>query len=339
MSEIKRANGHKPVGLSIALDPAFAAAPRPDPKTLPFDLDAATAAVVSLHSRAPDDAFSSTYLGTEREGNGILIGADGLVLTIGYLISECDQIVLNLLGGTPVPAQVIAYDYETGFGLLRAAGKVASKPLELGSSASVAENDTLVVVARGGRQHAISAKVVSVREFAGYWEYLLDRAIFTMPPHPAWSGAALLDRDGRLAGVGYLYVQDAHTSPGPSPGNMFLPIDAIKPTIDQLLTHGKRLGEPRPWLGLYSAEALGRVLVTSLSQRGPAQKAGIEPGDVIVGVNGEDVRGLADFYRRLWRQGPAGVAVRLKVLRELRTVEIEVKTVNRAELMKSPRAH
>lgn len=339
MSEIKRANGHKPVGLSIALDPAFAAAPRPDPKTLGFDLDAATTAVVSLHSRAPDDAFSSSYLGTEREGNGILIDADGLVITIGYLISECDQIVLNLMGGTPVPAQVIAYDYETGFGLLRAAGKVANAPLKLGTSASIAENDMLIVAARGGRQHAISAKVASVREFAGYWEYMLDQAIFTMPPHPAWSGAALLDREGQLVGVGYLYVQDARTTPGPSPGNMFLPIDAVKPVIDELLIHGKRLGEPRPWLGVYSAEALGRVLVTSLSSSGPAQKSGIEPGDVIVGINGEDVRGVADFYRRLWRQGPAGVVVRLKLLREQRVVETEVKTVNRAELMKSPRAH
>jgi S1-C subfamily serine protease len=339
MAEIKRANGHKPVGLSIALDPAFAAAPRPDPKTLGFDLDAAASAVVSLHSRAPEDAFSASYLGTEREGNGIVIDGNGLVLTIGYLINECDQIVLNLMGGTPTPAQVIGYDYETGFGLLRAAGKITDKPLRIGSSAAIAENDTLVVAARGGRQHAISAKVVGVREFAGYWEYMLDRAIFTMPPHPAWSGAALLDRDGLLVGVGYLYVQDARSSAGPSPGNMFLPIDVVKPVIDQLLTHGQRLGEPRPWLGVYSAEALGRVLVTSLSRNGPAHKAGIEPGDVIVGINGEDVRGIADFYRRLWRQGPAGVVVRLKLIREQKVIETEVKTVNRAELMKAPRAH
>ncbi len=339
MSGIQEANGHKPSGLAHVFDPAFAAAPKPDPARLEFDLDAHLRSVVALQSRAPEDAFSSSYLGTEREGNGVIIGDDGLVVTIGYLIAEADEILLGTEDGSVVPAQGVAYDYQTGFGLVRAAGDLGAAALALGSAEDVAEGGEAIVAARGGTAQAILAEVASKREFAGYWEYMLDEAIFTTPPHPRWSGAALLDGSGALVGVGSLFVQDAKPDQSSSPGNMFIPIDLLKTVIDDLVAYGKSPAPPRPWLGVYSMEALGRVLITSCAGDGPAENAGVEPGDVIVAVNGREVSGLADLYRKVWATGQAGVTVELGLLRDSDVLTIAVETGDRSQRMKLPRAH
>jgi S1-C subfamily serine protease len=339
MSGIEQANGHKPTGLTHVFDPAFAAAPKPDPAQLTFDLEARLRSVVALQSRAPEDAFSSSYLGTEREGNGVIIGQDGLVVTIGYLISEADEILLGTESGNIVPAQSVAYDWHTGFGLVRAAGDLGAEPLVLGSADNIVEGGEAIVAARGGAAQAILAEVTSKREFAGYWEYMLDEAIFTAPPHPRWSGAALLDAKGELVGVGSLFVQDARPGETAAPGNMFIPIDLLKRVIDDLLAHGESSEPPRPWIGVYSMEALGRVLVTSVSGDSPAEIAGVEAGDVIVAVNGREVRGLADLYRKVWATGPAGVTVELGVLRDSDVLTIVVETVDRRQRMKRPRSH
>ncbi len=339
MSGIEEANGHKPSGLAHVFDPAFAAAPKPDPAQLEFDLEARLRSVVALQSRAPEDAFSSSYLGTEREGNGVIIGDDGLVVTIGYLIAEVEEILLETEDGTVVPAQGVAYDYHTGFGLVRAAGDLGAGALTMGSAEDITEGGEAIVAARGGTGQSILVEVASKREFAGYWEYMLDEAIFTTPPHPRWSGAALLDGSGALVGLGSLFVQDAKPDQSSSPGNMFIPIDLLKTVIDDLVTYGKNPAPPRPWLGIYSMEALGRVLVTSVAGDGPAEDAGVEAGDVVVAVNGREVSGLADLYRKVWVTGQAGVTVELGLLRDSDILTIAVETVDRGQRMKLPRSH
>ena len=339
MSGIKESNGHKPLGLAHVFDPMFTAASRPEPDQLAFDLDAALAPVLSLQASAPEDAFSSSYLGTEREGNGILIGDDGLVVTIGYLIAEAETIILTTNDGATVHAHGIAYDYETGFGLLRAAGDLGVKPIELGSSADVVEQETLIIGARGGRGQAINAVVASKREFAGYWEYMLDEAIFMTPPHPHWSGSALIDDSGKLVGVGSLFVQDAAQEDTFEAGNMFLPIDLLKTVLDDLLKYGHRTTPARPWMGLYCMETLGRVLVTSISNNSPADESGVEPGDVVLAVNGLQVGALADLYRKVWSAGDAGITVSLGILRDDAKLNISVTTADRSSFMKQPRSH
>lgn len=339
MSGIKESNGHKPIGLAHVFDPMFTAATRPQPDQLAFDLDAALAPILNLQARAPEDAFSSSYLGTEREGNGILISDDGLVVTIGYLIAEAETIILTANDGTSVHAHGIAYDYETGFGLLRATSDLGMTPIELGNSTEIIEQETLIIGARGGRGQAINAIVASKREFAGYWEYMLDEAIFTTPPHPHWSGSALIDDSGKLVGVGSLFVQDASKADIPEAGNMFLPIDLLKTVLDDLLNHGHRTTPARPWMGLYCMETFGRVLVTSISDKSPAHASGVEPGDVVLAVNGLQVSALADLYRNIWSSGVAGVTVSLSLLRDDAMVNISVETADRSSFMKQPRSH
>ncbi len=336
MTGVDRANGHKPAAISSLFHPALAGAPRPDRSKLSYDLNRALSAVVPLQARCPETAFSASYLGTEREGNAVQISEDGLLLTIGYLINECDFITVGTRIGGVAEAKLIAYDYETGFGLLRAQSDLGVGHLELGSSAAVREGDVLTVGAHGGAAQAIAATVSSVREFAGYWEYLIPGAIFTEPPHPIWSGAALIGADGKLAGIGSLFVQDAETeNADKQPGNMFVPVDILKPIFETLIEKGKTDHRPRPWLGIYTVETMGHLLITSVSERGPALKAGIEPGDVVLAVNGEELRGLASLYRKLWGSGDAGVPVDLTVLRDQKVIEVSVMTVDRAHVMRN----
>lgn len=340
MTGVERANGHKPAGISSLFHPALAGAPRPDPEMLSYDLNTALSAVVPLQARAPEDAFSASYLGTEREGNAVLISDDGLLLTIGYLINECDLVTVGTRIGGVAEAHIVAYDYETGFGLIRTMDDLGVPHIELGSSAAIREGDILTVGAHGGAAQALAASVSSVREFAGYWEYLIPDAIFTEPPHPIWSGAALIGNDGKLAGIGSLFVQDAEEeNADKQPGNMFVPIDLLKPIYDTLIEKGRTEHPPRPWLGIYTVETMGHLLITSISDRGPAAKAGVEPGDVVLAVNGEDVKGLAALYRKLWGSGEAGVPVDLTLLRDQKVIEVSIVTVDRKKVMRSPSAH
>ena len=340
MTGVDRANGHKPAGISPLFHPALVDAPRPEQGKLNYNLNRALSAVVPLQARAPEDAFSASYLGTEREGNAVLISEDGLLLTIGYLINECDLITVGTKIGGVAEAHTIAYDYETGLGLIRTTADLGVTPLELGHSSTVRESDTLIVGAHGGKAQAIAAKISSVREFAGYWEYLISGAIFTEPPHPIWSGAALLDHDGKLVGIGSLFVQDAEEENADKrPGNMFVPVDLLKPIFEQLIEKGRTDHPPRPWLGIYTVETMGHLLITSVSERGPAVEAGVEPGDVVLAVNGEEVKDLPSLYRKLWGSGEAGVPVDLALLRDQRMIEVSVMTVDRARIMWRPQAH
>ena len=254
-------------------------------------------AVVKVEAKVPPDARSAATLGTEREGSGALIDNDGLIVTIGYLVMEASEVSVTI-GGRRVPASVVAYDYDTGFGLLRALAPPGVRPLELGSSAALEEREPVLAAGFGGPDGAVGALVVSKRRFAGYWEYMLDEAIFTAPPHPVFGGAALIDRGGRLVGVGSLVVPDA-VEGAQLPGNMFVPIDLLKPILADLLASGKADRARRPWLGVWSQESFGRVLISRVFEAGPAAAAGLAAGDLVLAVAGEPVTSLAAFYGRL----------------------------------------
>ena len=248
---------------------------RPRPEDYTFDLDRALASVLRLEAKVPQDAFSAGTLGTERAGNAVLIRDSGLVLTIGYLMSEAETIWLYSSDGRALQGHALAYDYETGFGLVQALGRLDVPALGLGSAADLAVGEPVVVGGAGGRRRALAAQVAARREFAGYWEYLLDEAIFTAPAHPNWGGTAVIARDGLLAGIGSLFVQQS-VDGGPAQDlNMIVPIDVLKPALDDLLTYGRVRRSPRPWLGIYAAEADGRVVVVGLSPQGPAQQIGV----------------------------------------------------------------
>lgn len=270
--------------------------------------------IVSLRAAVPDSARTSDSLGTEREGNGIVIDHDGLVLTIGYLILEAASTEVTDRDGNFVAADIVAYDHASGFGLVRARTPLKIDPMPFGDSAALEVGTPALALSRGGPRPVTPVKLVSRRDFAGYWEYLLEDAMFTVPPHPLYGGAALLDRNGHLVGVGSLMVNDAAPADAPIPGNMFVPINALKPIFQDLLQEGRRKTAGNPWLGLFTAERAGRVIVLRVAPDGPSEQAGIKPGDLIMGVEGRRVGTLAEFYRKVWSKGPAGADVKIDVL-------------------------
>ena len=290
-------------------------------------------AVVRVHADVTPGARTSAYLGTEREGTGVLIDADGLIVTIGYLVTEAMSVEVTPSRGKPIPATVVGLDNESGLALVRAAVPLAAKPLGLGRSADLAEQQIVLAAAFGGAEAAQPARVVSRRMFAGYWEYLLDDAIFTAPPLHSWSGAALLGADGKLLGIGSLIVSDAVAGTKEA-GNMFVPIDRLKASMADLLSTGRPGTPPRPWLGINAQEIGGRLVVTRISVEGPAQRAGLVRGSVVTAVAGEKVTDLADFYRKLWAQGQAGVEIPLTVEENGSSREVSVKTMNRYDYLK-----
>ncbi|WP_119459108.1 S1C family serine protease [Rhodospirillaceae bacterium SYSU D60014] len=286
-------------------------------------------AVVGVRADVPLNARTAESLGVVREGSGVVIDEDGLVLTIGYLILEAG--ITEIIGADdePVPADIVAYDHETGFGLLRALQPLDAKPMALGESAALGARDEVLVASHVEMRAVQPAVVVARREFAGYWEYLLPGAIFTSPPHEGFGGAALIGRDGRLLGIGSLVVGDTIGNGTVMPGNMFIPIDLLKPILPELLKTGRTAQPSRPWLGLFAEELKDHVIVTAVAEGGPAAGAGISPGDLIIGVAGAPVNGLADFYRKVWALGEAGTDVPLLVGRASGTSEITVTSGDR----------
>ena len=312
---------------------------QPKPADCAFDLERALGAVLGLRATVPQDAFTAGTLGTERAGSGVLIRSDGLVLTIGYLVTEAETIWLTSEGGGAVPGHVLAYDQESGFGLVQALGRLNMPPIELGTGQRVGAGDRAIIAAEGGRRHAIAVRVVARQEFAGYWEYLLDHAIFTAPAHPFWGGAALINADGRLIGIGSLHVQNANGRELRRDVNMVVPIELLPPILDDMLTYGRPNRAARPWLGLYAQEVDDAIVVAGFTENGPAAKAGLRPGDRIVAVRDDPISSLASLWRKVWAGGPAGSEVVLQVVRDNETLTVRILSADRRRLLKTPQLH
>ena len=291
-------------------------------------------AVVKVRAVIPDDALTAPFLGTEREGNGILIDSDGHILTIGYLILESRTVEIFDTEDKVVEAEYIGYDYDTGFGLIRALKFLNVEPLKLGSSSGLKPGDPALVAGHKGSEEVVGVRIVQRGEFVGYWEYLLDNAIYTSPPYQNFAGAALIGPDGSLMGIGSIFTRITAAGFGSIPANMFVPIDLLKPILGDLKTAGRSSRFPKPWLGVFTEEAHGRIFITGLTPGGPGEKGNLQPGDMILKVNHQPIKGQADFYRKVWALGNAGVKIPLSILRETDIKEFTLNSIDRYRLFK-----
>jgi S1-C subfamily serine protease len=324
------------VGLMLAPIPAIGADSRTKPAatTVPaavVDAERFFQSIVKVQARAVPDARSAATLGEEREGTGIVIGDEGLILTIGYLLIEADAVKVVDSKGRSLPARVVGYDHATGLGLVRTIVQFDAAPIPFGESGKLAVHEPVMIVNHEGVGDVTLAYVVAMRPFTGSWEYLLDQAIFTAPPTANWSGAALVNRELKLVGVGSLIVRGASVDDTKLPGNMFVPIDTLKPILDDLVKNGHRAGPSRPWLGIAADEVQGRLIVARVSPEGPGDRAGIEVGDIILGVGGEGVRTQAEFYRKVWSRGSAGADIPLRVLQGIDVKDLTVHSIDRVD--------
>ncbi len=312
---------------------------QPKPEDYDYELDQALSATVGIKTIVPEDAFTAGTLGTERHGNGVLIRSDGLVLTIGYLVTEAETVWISYSGNRVAQGHVLAYDQETGFGLVQALARLDLPALTLGNSSEAQVGDDVVIAGSGGRQHSLAARIIAKQEFAGYWEYVLDEAIFTSPAHPNWGGTALIDQAGDLIGIGSLQIQQVSSSRRTADANMVVPIDLLKPIMQDLLTIGRPNKPARPWLGIYASEVGNSVAVLGLAIGGPAEEADVRAGDIVLKVGGTPVKDLPGLFRHVWALGQAGVEVPLLVNREGETFEVAIKSADRRRFLKGPVLH
>lgn len=311
---------------------------QPKPEKVGFELDPCLNSVVLLRAEIPEDGFTAETLGTSRLGNGVLIGDKGLVLTIGYLVTEAETIWLTTNHGISVPGTVLVYDQVTGFGLVQALGSLNVDPIPLGSSKDLVIGDELVIAGYGGRKRSLCANILSKHLFAGYWEYLLEEALFIAPVHPQWGGAAILDANGNLVGIGSLLTEET-TSEGTLQTNMAVPIDLLKPILINLEKGLPPREQQRPWLGMYATDNNGQTVVVGLANNGPAEKANIQPKDIVLEVDGTPINSLADFLRQVWSVGAAGATILLKILRQGKVLHSEILSADRNDFLKKPTHH
>jgi S1-C subfamily serine protease len=317
---------------------AFQESLQPKAAETQFDLARALDAMVLVRAEVPPDGYTAATLGTERGGYGAVIREDGLVLTIGYLINEASQIWLTSNRGTVVAGYRLAYDQATGFGLIQPLGKLDAPHLPRGLASDVKVGDSAFVIGHGGVAHALKTQIIEKREFAGSWEYVLDEALFTAPAHPQWGGAALLDAQGHLIGVGSLLMQQEVNGEA-AHANMFVPIDLLNPILDAMLQTGRSPHPPHPWLGMSTQDSEDKLVVSKLAPGGPAHRAGIKVGDMVLAVGEQRVTGLAEFFRAVWRLGAAGVEVPLTLGRDGDVLRIKVKSADRNDFLKKPKLH
>ena len=292
--------------------------------------------VVAVQSRAVEDARSNATLGRNRFGSGVVIDTDGHILTIGYLVIESEQVDVTLPTAATYPAKVVGFDHATGFALLKPILPIKLKPISIGSSSALADQELMIVLPFEGLGPGAATQLVSRRPFAGSWEYLLESPIYTFPPSAAWAGAALLNEKGELVGIGSLFVRDA-VAPGVySPGNLFVPIDLLKPIQADLIAQGRRTTRVNPWLGVTTDDSSGYVAVLRVSQDGPAYRAGMRTGDFIIAVAGSEVRTLLELYRKAWSLGGAGTQIPVEVEREGRRFPMLIESIDRTEFFKKP---
>ena len=335
--DAKKINGHRVPNILAPQLHQDATSVGLDTKNVVVDPELVETPVTSIRTEVPTDAHTAPYLGVEREGNAVLIGSDGLVLTIGYLLIECSVIRVMARDGTWSSADFVGYDFDSGFGLARARDPLNFTPIEFGDSTNLKQGSNVFVAAHGGRDHCADATVIERREFAGYWEYLLENAIFTAPAHPNWSGAALIGVDGMLHGIGSLLIDDPTNSTTGTQGNMFVPIELLSPILGDILSSGQTRQPPRPWLGMFTAETQTGIVLVHLTPEGPAHRSGLALDDVILRVGGEPIDDLAHMYRKIWSLGDAGTLVPLTVMRDSVGVEVKVKSANRYEYFRTPR--
>ena len=303
-----------------------------------FDLNEALSSVVALRAQIPEDAFTAETLGVERAGNAVLIRQDGIVLTIGYLVTEAEAVHLRTNRGQIVEGHVLGYDQASGFGLIQALETLDIPAIKLGDSRHAGAGQEIVLGGAGGRRRSLAGNIVARQEFAGYWEYLIEEAVFTAPSHPNWGGTALIGQTGELLGIGSLHLQQQTPDGRIVPLNMVVPIELLTPIYDNLI-RGRPGRIARPWLGVYAQEIQKSVVVVGIAGRGPADRAGLRPGDIIRRAAEMDITNLADFYRSMWALGPAGVDVPLTLEREGDVFDLRVTSADRTSFLKSPRLH
>ncbi|SFM30806.1 S1C family serine protease [Variovorax sp. OV329] len=296
-------------------------------------------AVVTVRVSATEGARTARSLGEERSGTGVVIDGDGLILTIGYLLLEAQTIEVVTQDDRRMPARQVAYDQATGFGLLQPLIPLRTRiePVPMGSVSALAAGEALMVSSAGKSGAEVGVvRLVDRRAFSGYWEYHIDQALFTAPPVPNHSGAAVFNRNGELLGIGSLFVSDSQANGGALPGNMFVPVDLLAPVLPEMRSTGSTRASHRPWLGVSSQLQDGKVRIVRVERDGPAQRAGVGVGDEVLEVDGAPVDSLESFYKKVWTRATPDDEVELTLRQGDEVRKLRVQAMDRMDTLRKP---
>jgi S1-C subfamily serine protease len=277
---------------------------------------AAVPSVVFLRADIPARHPSAAILGEERIGAGVAVGVDR-VLTAHYLVLGASLVQCSGVDGRPRSVERVAIDHETGLALL-ALGGPPLRPATLGHGEDSKPGRPVFLLTLDATRERKGATglVSSVGPFEAFWEYMLDRAIMTTAINPGLAGAPLFDDAGRLIGLVSLGLAAVGRY------SLAIPIELYR-RRQQGLEKSEPAGPPRAWVGIYPQGTDGSVVLSGTVPDGPADRAGLERGDLILSVDGVAVSSLAELYRMLWRRGP-GEVLSFRILRDGALLVVEV---------------
>jgi S1-C subfamily serine protease len=286
--------------------------------------------IVGLHVRAPETAASSARLGSRRFGSAVIFDARGYALTVSYLLLDATELEARTRDGRRWEARLVGLDLDAGLGVIKleGAGPWAAAPLGRSTDLVAAARTGTVGVDEDGDLVYVAGAVQAIRRFSASWEYMLDRALIVAPASPQWGGSAVVNDRGEVVGIVSLRLGEApHV-------NLAIPSEKFLPVKDELIAAGRIVSRPpRPWLGLYTVDVRGGVVVSDFSPAGPAASAGFLKGDRILRVNGVAVASQSEFYEQLW-SGRAGDRIEVAVQRDDRVRVIAVTSVDRHRLFR-----
>jgi S1-C subfamily serine protease len=312
---------HAPIEFSSPLPSSGAAMAGP--------MEQVMQSVVRVDALVPEGARTAATHGRERTGTGVVLDANGLVLTVGYIVAEASSVLVTFSDGEKVPSQIVAYDHASGIALLRANRRVATKPVKLAKAQSGKKDEHALIVPSEGEASIKAVKIGKIKKFTSGWEYVMDDAIYTYPPSTDFAGSALLSQRGELLGIGALVTIDIDIDPKVRvPGNVFIPINSVQNILGDLLTQGRSEESQRPWLGLHLKETKQGIKVNAVEEDGPAEASGIKTGDTIVAVEQMKVKSLNHFYKRIWEDFEPGEKIHLLVLRDDQYANVPVESVD-----------
>ena len=284
----------------------------------------AAASLVFLRAEIPEDHPSAAVLGEERMGAGVAVSPDR-VLTAHYLVLGASRVEVTALDGRVNPTAGIAVDHESGLALLTVE-RSDLEPAKISTAKAQPGQPVFLLTCTGEQERrGASGHVSSVEPFEAFWEYMLDEAIMTTAMNPGLAGGPLLDDRARVLGVVSLGLAAVGRYSLAIPAPLFARRRALLESPNPMPA-----AERHAWIGFYTQASDETVAVTGVVSGGPAEKAGLERGDVVLSVDGETVTNLRELYDALWRKGP-GEVVGMQILREESIQVIEVVAGDRYE--------
>jgi S1-C subfamily serine protease len=288
-------------------------------------LEHVSRATVSIHVQVPPTHPSVMIgLGTDRRGTGALVSADGVIVTVNYMIMGAQDVIVTFASGEQVPGRVIARDFTTSLGLVKIGGTRLPHLDVVSSQTAALGQDIFMISSMGAEKRCADTGIITyLGPFDAAWEFVLERCVCVTASalNIGLSGGPIVNSRGQLLAVSYLNFGDLVRPILGIPGECFLS------GRDELVRHGHRVSTPpRLWLGLLSYTLRDHVVIAGVMPGSPGEKAGIRQGDLVLSADGLEIHERKALYDAINRHRP-GEQMRLKIMRNNQVHDLAIAAV------------